>query len=76
MAGTATGWPAETDLDAVTLIADKGSSADIDALSTTCLIKGADEGMKLIENTDGVEAIFVLSDGSIRTTDGAGFEKE
>ena len=73
---TATGWPAETDLDAVTLIADKGSSADIDALSTTCLIKGADEGMKLIENTDGVEAIFVLSDGNIRTTDGAGFEKE
>ena len=73
---TATGWPAETDLDAVTLIADKGSAADIDALSTTCLIKGADEGMKLIENTDGVEAIFVLSDGSIRTTDGAGFEKE
>lgn len=73
---TATGWPAETDLDAVTLIADKGSSADIDALSTTCLIKGADEGMKLIENTDGIEAIFVLSDGSIRTTDGAGFEKE
>lgn len=73
---TATGWPAETDLDAVTLIADKGSSADIDALSTTCLIKGADEGMELIENTDGVEGIFVLSDGSIRTTDGAGFEKE
>ena len=73
---TATGWPAETDLDAVTLIADKGSSADIDALSTTCLIKGADEGMKLIENTDGVAAIFVLSDGSIRTTDGVGFEKE
>ena len=73
---TETGWPAETDLDAVTLIADKGRSADIDALSTTCLIKGADEGMKLIEKTDGVEAVFVLSDGSIRTTDGAGFEKE
>lgn len=73
---TETGWPAETDLDAVTLIADKGRSADIDALSTTCLIKGADEGMKLIENTDGVEAVFVLSDGSIRTTEGAGFEKE
>lgn len=71
---TATGWPAETDLDAVTLIADKGRSADIDALSTTCLIKGADGGMELIENTDGVEAVFVLSDGSIRTTDGADFE--
>ena len=71
---TATGWPAHTDLDAVTLIADKGRSADIDALSTTCLIKGADGGMELIENTDGVEAVFVLSDGSIRTTDGADFE--
>ena len=37
---TKTGWPVETDLDAVTLIADKGRSGDIDALSTICLIKG------------------------------------
>ncbi len=71
---TKTGWPAETDLDAVTLIADKGRSADIDALSTTCLIKGAEEGMKLIEGMDGIEGVFVLSDGSVLTTDGAGFE--
>ena len=73
---TKTGWPVKTDLDAVTLIADKGRSADIDALSTTCLIKGSKEGMKFIEGVDGVEAVFVLSDGSILTTDGAGFEKE
>lgn len=73
---TKTGWPAETDLDAVTLIADKGRSADIDALSTTCLIKGSQEGKKFIEGLDGIEAVFVLSDGSILTTDGAGFEKE
>ena len=72
---TKTGWPAETDLDAVTLIADKGRSADIDALSTTCLIKGSAEGMKLIENTDGVEGVFVLSNGDILMTSGAGFEK-
>lgn len=71
---TKTGWPVETDLDAVTLIADKGHSADIDALSTTCLIKGSAEGMELIENTDGVEGIFVLSNGDVRTTDGAAFE--
>ena len=71
---TKTGWPVGTDLDAVTLIADKGCSADIDALSTTCLIKGADEGMELIENRDGIEGVFVLSDGSIRTTEGAGLE--
>ena len=71
-----TGWPVETDLDAVTLIADKGRSADIDALSTTCLIKGAKEGKKFIGGLDGIEAVFVLSDGSILTTDGAGFEKD
>ena len=71
---TETGWPVSTDLDAVTLIADKGRSADIDALSTTCLIKGADEGMKLIEEQDGIEGVFVLSDGDVRTTAGAGFE--
>ena len=71
---TETGWPVNTDLDAVTLIADKGHSADIDALSTICLIKGADEGMEFIEKQDGVEGVFVLSDGDIRTTEGAGLE--
>ena len=71
---TKTGWPVETDLDAVTLIADKGRSGDIDALSTICLIKGSEEGMELIEKTDGVEGVFVLSNGDILTTDGAGFE--
>ncbi|MBP0985474.1 MAG: FAD:protein FMN transferase, partial [Oscillospiraceae bacterium] len=69
-----TGWPVDTDLDAVTLIADKGHSGDIDALSTICLIKGPDEGMKLIESMDGIEGVFVLSDGDIRTTAGAGLE--
>ena len=71
---SATGWPAETDLDAVTLIADKGCSGDIDALSTICLIKGSVEGKALIESLDGIEAVFVLSDGTVITTDGAGFE--
>ena len=72
---TRTGWPVATDLDAVTLIADKGRSGDIDALSTTCLIKGSEAGMEFIEQQDGVEAVFVLSDGSIRSTAGAGFEE-
>lgn len=71
---TETGWPVDTDLDAVTLVADKGYSSDIDALSTICLILGADEGVSLIEKQDGIEGVFVLSDGSIRTTEGAGFE--
>ena len=73
---TKTGWPVDTDLDAVTLVADKGRSADIDALSTTCLIKGSKEGKEFIEGVDGVEAVFVLKDGSVITTDGAGFEAD
>lgn len=73
---TETGWPVDTDLDAVTLVADIRHSADADALSTICLIKGAEEGKKLIESIDDVEGVFVLSDGSIVTTDGAGFESE
>lgn len=72
---TKTGMPVETDLNAVTLTADKVRSADIDALSTICLIKGSDEGMKLIKEQEGIEAVFVKNDGEILTTDGAAFEK-
>ena len=72
---TKTGWPAETDLDAVTLTADKGHSGDIDALSTICLIKGYEAASKLIEDTDGVEAVFILKDGTTEQTSGMEFEK-
>jgi thiamine biosynthesis lipoprotein len=73
---TKTGYSADTDLDAVTLTAGKGHSMDTDALSTICLIKGYEEASKLIEKTDGVEAVFVLHDGTIQQTSGAKFEKE
>ncbi len=73
---TETGWPAETDLSAVTLTAAKGKSMDIDALSTICLIKGHEEAKKLIEATDGVEAVFILSDGSTDQTSGMEFDPE
>ena len=73
---TKTGYPVDSDVNGVTLIADTGKSADIDALSTICLIKGSEEGKKLIDGMDGIEAVFILRDGSIDTTDGAVFEKE
>ena len=73
---TKTGWPVQTDLDAVSLIADKGHSADIDALSTICLIKGRDKAMELIEGLDGIEAVFVKSNGEIDCSSAANFEKE
>ena len=72
---TDTGYSAETDLDAVTLTAGKGHSMDVDALSTICLIKGYEEASKLIEATDGVEAVFILHDGTIEQTSGMEFEK-
>ncbi len=71
-----TGYSVKTDLDAVTLIADKGRSMDIDAMSTICLIKGYNEAKEFIEETDGVEAVFIKHDGSIDKTDGASFEAE
>lgn len=71
---TKTGYSADTDLDSVTLTAAKGQSADVDALSTICLIKGSSAAKELIENTPGVEAVFVLHDGTIDMTSGMEFE--
>lgn len=67
---TETGYSVDTDLDAVTLTAAKGHSADIDALSTICLIKGSEKAKELIEDTEGVEAFFILHDGSTDQTSG------
>ena len=58
-----TGYPVRNDLDQVTVISDE--SVDGDALSTTCYALGLDEGMELIRNLDGVEAVFVTKDGKI-----------
>lgn len=71
---TKTGYSVESDLDAVTLTAAKGRSGDIDALSTICLIKGSKAAKELIESIDGVEAVFVLHDGSTEVTSGMEFE--
>lgn len=67
---TKDGYSVDTDLDSVTLTAAKGHSADIDALSTICLIKGSEAGRDLIETIDGVEAVFLLHDGATLSTSG------
>lgn len=69
-----TGYPAVTDLDAVTLTGPKGSSADLDALSTICLIKGAKDAKELIEKTEGTEAVFILNDGTTEQTAGMRYD--
>ena len=65
-----TGYPVDSDVVSVTLVAPKGYSGVCDALSTTCLIYGVEDGMELIEGADNVEAIFVDRDGKIHKTSG------
>ena len=56
-----TGFPADTGLASATILSD--SSAQGDALSTTCLLLGPEDGMSLVESLDGVEALFITTDG-------------
>ena len=61
-----TGYPYDNGLIAVTIISDK--SVDGDALSTTCFALGLENGMKLAESLDDVQAFFVTSDYEIHYT--------
>lgn len=61
-----TGYPYANDLIAVTIISD--SSADGDALSTSCFALGLEKGLELADSLDGVEAFFVTSDHEIYYT--------
>lgn len=70
---TKTGYPVETDLDAVSLVAEIGHSMDADALSTICLIKGSKEGPAFLES-QGINAIFCLSNGKYVQTKGMKFD--
>ena len=60
------GYPYDNGLIAVTIISDK--SVDGDALSTTCFALGLEDGMKLAESLDDVQAFFVTSDCEIHYT--------
>ncbi|MBQ8189135.1 MAG: FAD:protein FMN transferase [Lachnospiraceae bacterium] len=58
-----TGYPASGDLLSVTILSD--SSMIGDALSTSCLLLGAEESKQLLANFHNTEAIFVTSDYQI-----------
>ncbi len=64
-----TGWPVENGLDSVTILSK--SSAMGDALSTACYVLGLEKGMELIGKFDGIDAVFIGSDGTVTMTDGA-----
>lgn len=60
---TSTGYPVENDLLAVSILS--ASSTDGDALSTACMALGYDAARNLIDSLEGVDAIFITSDGEI-----------
>ena len=62
-----TGAPSESDVVSTTIIADSGT--DCDALSTATFLLGAEDGMALINSLDGVEAVFIQSDGTMVSSD-------
>ena len=64
-----TGWPVQNELAAVTIFSD--SSMEGDALSPAAFCLGKEEGMKMIENLKGVEALFVERDRTVTYSSGA-----
>ena len=65
-----TGWPAQNELASVTIFSD--SSMQGDALATAAFVLGPEEGMKLIERLDGIEAVFIARDRVVTYSSGAG----
>ena len=64
----ATGYPAESGLQAVTVVCEDAAAAD--ALSTACMVMGKDKGMELIGAYPGAEALFIDDKGQQYVTEG------
>lgn len=63
-----TGYPYETEIAGITIIAD--NSIDADALSTLVFTMGVKDGINFIENKEGVDAIFVTNNKKVYKTSG------
>lgn len=63
-----TGYPADNGLLSVTVVASRG--IDADALSTGVYVLGLTNGLKLINEMDEVEAIFITNDHKVYITQG------
>ena len=63
-----TGFPSESDIVSATIISD--NSIDGDGLSTGVYIMGVQKAIKLIEEIDGVDAIFITKNKEVYVTSG------
>lgn len=61
------GYPFDNNLLSVTIVSNK--SINCDALSTSAFALGLEDGKKLIESINGVDAIFVTKDNKVYLTD-------
>ena len=64
-----TGWPVQNELASVTIFSE--SSMEGDALSTAAFVLGPEEGMKLIDSLDEIEAVFIFRDRTTACSAGA-----
>lgn len=63
-----TGYPAESGLVSVTVVADSSTAAD--ALSTILFVAGMEKGLSLLERFNGAEAIIIDMDLQVYVTAG------
>lgn len=70
----ATGYPAESDLTSVTIIADSGAYAD--ALSTALFVVGKDKAIEYWRTYGDFEMILITKDGKIHYTQGVDINTE
>ena len=68
------GYPAEI-FTSVSIQAPANSSAIADALSTALFCMSYEEGLAVINNLEGVEALWIFNDGSFKATSGFGGAK-
>ena len=62
------GYPARTGLLSTTIVSS--ASMDADALSTAIFVLGYERGRAMVESLEGVEAIFIFDDMTVRKTSG------
>ncbi len=65
---TSTGYPAQNGLISVTIVTESG--IDADALSTSLFVMGLEQGLKLANELEGIEAMFITEDKAIYLSEG------
>jgi thiamine biosynthesis lipoprotein len=63
-----TGYPAVTHIASVTIVGADSTGAD--ALSTAAFVLGVEPSLALLRTLPGVEAVFLMDDGTIRMSEG------